>query len=182
MGGSAGGSASRLRPGHWAVSAIPAQGSSNLNLLSGASLPTRVLSHLYSDGPSYARAIAEALDHPARPVREAAVSQALASLKRRQLVISARAGHRVYYSCDVEAMTSAVLSLQATVDEVARTAEPPRPPAPMHASRDLLDVLDEELRLLKLEQHVACGGVDPEIVALMWDSEHGQPARHRQLA
>ena len=58
-----------------------------------ATLPSRVLALLRTEGPSYARAIAHALDSP-----EAPVSGALASLQRRGLVAKdGRQGRCVIY-------------------------------------------------------------------------------------
>ena len=108
------------------------------------SLPSRVLAHLQLRGPDYVCSIAAALG-----ARDAAVSQALGTLRLRGEVVFERRGRRVYF---------------ATPDGLV--------------ARDLLDRLDDEISLLRLEQTIALGGVDPDIAALMHD-DAGEPARHR---
>ena len=174
--------------GHEAVSTKTGQHSSSLNLLSGASLPSRVLGLLFrSHEPLYVREIARELG-----AAEAHVSISCTSLLARALVIKSREGHRTYYTV-APSVTAATL-------EAPLPRAPRRPredssdvgegkadrwvnaPPPISENGDVLARLDDELALLKLEQRVALGGADPEIAALMWDSEHGTPARHRQLA
>lgn len=52
-------------------------------------------------------------------------------------------------------------------------------PAATPAEGALLARMDDELRLLKFEARIANHGVDPEVVAALWDPDSGTPARHR---
>jgi DNA-binding transcriptional ArsR family regulator len=80
----------------------------------------------------------------------------------------------------LHAVAATAAEIAAAIGErKAGTAECPR--APGSKRPGLLARLDDELALLRLEQHIALGGVDPAVAEVLYDSA-GEPARHRRAA
>ena len=124
-------------------------------------LPDRVLHHLNDRGPDYTSHIAESLG-----VRTAAVAGAITSLKKSGLVElheiahSGTGGHpRFYYRA---------MGLRPARARARSTTE--RPPACYYADVDYLERLEDEAKLLRLEQRIATGEVDADVLWAVYEN------------